>query len=277
LTLHRYEPGGWQALNVDHLVEAFENGPAYINPYDPDAIFVLTDAGVLSSLDGGRTAFQPEDQLNVLITHNGRYPITAWSVTYNGTFNCGNGRAFPRGIMSSMAFSRNHPDDIVAASAYGGVFYNTGDPKARQWKDLTGLLPTPSPPIGGVAIDDDDIYVGTEGRGLLQIVGYRETLDTIDLADILQEIYEAVLVGVVNDAGGIEMLNGILKPVPPMGPFWAAFERRTVDAIVALIAQRIVNLLSDRERARELFEILTPVASPALGAVRNGSNRSISR
>ena len=81
----------------------------------------------------------------------------------------------PLGTLVNMAFNRNDPNQMVAASPFTGVFYGTwpsvpvGQCAEPNWRDLSNSLPTPIPYASSLAMDDVSIYVGTEGRGLLRI------------------------------------------------------------------------------------------------------------
>ena len=73
------------------------------------------------------------------------------------------------GTLSDMAFYRDNPNRVVAASPFTGVFYTNGD---GSWRDLSPYLPQPHTPVSSVGIDCEAIYAGMEGRSLVRIVGY---------------------------------------------------------------------------------------------------------
>jgi len=157
---------GWSLLSVTGLLPGGWHGPAFVNPYNPNRVFVLTSSGIKVSTDGGAN-FQNDTALTALLTASGKFPLT-------GTFNGGNGNyvvagnhGVPMGTLSHMAFDRSQPSRMVAASPFTGVFYDNG---SGTWTDLTGLLPKPLAPVSAVGISGPSIYAATQGRGLLRIL-----------------------------------------------------------------------------------------------------------
>jgi hypothetical protein len=159
---------GWTPLSVTGLLEdpTRTHGPAFVNPYDPNVLYVLTASGIQFSTDGGMN-FQPDTVLWALLTASNKFPPT-------GSFTGGTGFALARGLgcpgramgtLSDMAFDPDNPTVMVAASPFTGVFYNNGG----GWTDVTPYLPRPLASVSSVAISGPSIYVGTEGRGLLRI------------------------------------------------------------------------------------------------------------
>ena len=71
--------------------------------------------------------------------------------------------------ISGVAFNRFDPAQVVAASPFTGIFLKNG---SGDWKDLSGALPKPYTPVSSVNINNQGIYVTTEGRGILKIVNY---------------------------------------------------------------------------------------------------------
>jgi hypothetical protein len=143
-------------------------GPVFVNPYNPDHIFVLTSSGVRVSTNGG-ASFQPDTELTNLITNNGEFPLI-------GAFPGGAGsavriasRAVAFGTLADMAFCRNNLNLVVAGSPFTGVFFRS---ETGKWRDLTGQLPKPFSPVSSVQIDCDSIYVATEGGGVTRITGF---------------------------------------------------------------------------------------------------------
>ncbi len=172
LTLYKRAGTGWQALNVSGLLDGGTYGPAFINPFHPLHLYVLTRTGTKVSFNGGNS-FQDETALTRLVTDSGKYPLV-------GNFNSdpkfiavGNrSHATSMGTLSHMAFQRNNPDKVVAASPFTGAFYTNGD---GHWRTLTPFLPSPLSPVASVGIDNEAVYVALEGRSVVRILGYRST------------------------------------------------------------------------------------------------------
>jgi hypothetical protein len=159
----------WQPLNVSGLLDGAFHGPAYVNPYDPSRLLVLTDTGTKMSSDGG-FSFQDAPVINSLITGSGRFPLT-------GSFAGGNNAHVVIGGKTSLAtlvdvaFSREHPEEMLIASPFTGVFYSSGD---GHWRDLSAYLPQPRTPVSAVGMDCEAAYVAMEGRSVVRIRGYRD-------------------------------------------------------------------------------------------------------
>jgi hypothetical protein len=164
--------GNWQPLPITGLFDCYPFWLAFVNPYDPGQLFALTAAGVVESQDGGAT-FHDEVTLTALITGSGRFPLT-------GSYYDGSSKFIPVGLtgrtrsslatLSHMAFDRDHPGDVIAASPFTGAFLRAGDGK---WRTLTPFLPRPLTSVSGVAISDGVAYVSLEGRGLIAITNCR--------------------------------------------------------------------------------------------------------
>jgi hypothetical protein len=160
---------GWQLL-LSNLQDGGSFGPAFVNPYNPNMLYVLAANGVKVSFDGGAN-FQDEVTLTALLTGSGTFPFTGNFSGGNGQFVSIGSRANAMGTLSDMAFYRDNPNRVVAASPFTGVFYTSGD---GCWRDLSPYLPRPHTPVSSVGIDCEAIYAGMEGRSLVRIVGYRE-------------------------------------------------------------------------------------------------------
>ncbi|HLK57681.1 MAG TPA: hypothetical protein VKU00_14035 [Chthonomonadaceae bacterium] len=144
------------------------NGPAFVDPYNPDRLWVLTPSGVKLSLDGG-DSFDDEPTLTALLTDSGKYPLTAGELTGNGQDVILATRAIAFGTLAHMAFNRDHPGAVVAASPFTGVFYASD---GHTWRSLTPYLPRPLSAVSAVGLDHAAIYVATEGRSMLHIRNY---------------------------------------------------------------------------------------------------------
>jgi hypothetical protein len=139
-------------------------GPVWVDPINPNRLVVLTTQGVALSPDGG-TTWTLDAALTALVTGSGRYPMTNYfpSANDNGVVMASRGLAFM--YVSDVAFGWND-DQIAVASPFTGVFYR---PASNQlWKNATGALPTPLPSVASIAFWNTELYVGTEGRSLLE-------------------------------------------------------------------------------------------------------------
>lgn len=157
-------PSTWQPLSVQNVLERSQYGPAFVNPYDPNHLFLLTADGIKVSVDGGQS-FRTDDVLTALVTDSGKFPLQAGFTGGNGTDILQASNGSPMGTLSHMAFDSNTPHAVVAASPYTGVFYSKGD---GVWRSLW----SPHTSVSSVGIDAGSIYVATEGRGVVRIVGY---------------------------------------------------------------------------------------------------------
>jgi hypothetical protein len=151
------QPGGWF-------------GPAFVNPYNPNQLYIQTPAGVKFSTNGG-ASFQSDTILTALLTGSGKYPF--------GSFSGGSETDLPQGsvdntnglaTLEAMSFNRDNPSEVVAASPFSGVFYNNGD---GNWRDLTPALPRPLTSVSAVGITDGAVYATEEGHGIFAIANFR--------------------------------------------------------------------------------------------------------
>ncbi|MEO8417021.1 MAG: hypothetical protein ABI472_25380 [Ginsengibacter sp.] len=170
VTINNYSPG------------ADQHAPFFVNPYNASELYVSCADGVYhGSLQLGvgnshgifiyQYFFKKDEQLTILVTGNGKYPV-------NTDFPGGNGNNVVRSNQSNLnamfplsciSFNRYHPQQVVASSPYTGVFYKNGD---NEWKDFSDILPKPFTPVSSVNINNQGIYVTTEGRGIFKIVNY---------------------------------------------------------------------------------------------------------
>ena len=67
----------------------------------------------------------------------------------------------PMGALTSMAFRRDKPDIVVAASPYTGIFCKCGSTDRTR---LNSFFPNLIAPISSVAGDADSIYFATEAE-----------------------------------------------------------------------------------------------------------------
>jgi hypothetical protein len=175
IRLFRRSPGeGWSLLPLTNILPGGVNGPAFVNPYNPNNLYVLTSAGVQVSTDGGQQ-FTVENELTDLVTRGGVYAMRNTFTGFNGNNAVADYAISRMGNISSIAFSREDPAQLVVATPYSGLFYRNSH---LEWIDLTSLLPKPATPISGVAFSSRAIYVATEGRGLLAIMNYSDAKKT---------------------------------------------------------------------------------------------------
>lgn len=174
--IYRAKPGGpWLVVNTGRLLASWggENGPLYLNPYDPTKFYLVTAEGVKRSRGeiGGVLQIEPELALTQLARGSGMYPIT-------GDFSGGPGVSLPRmltarsrsfGTLSQVSFDPRGGPGVLAASAFAGAFYAAD---GRNWRSLTPALPHPLPHVSDVSIDLEGVTVSTEGRGLLRVTNH---------------------------------------------------------------------------------------------------------
>jgi len=144
-------------------------GPAFVNPYDPRYLFVLTAGGVRVSRDGG-ASFADDTALTALITGSGKFPLGDGYLGGNGTGVVHWSQARRMGTLSQVAFFRDNPAKVVAAAPYTGTFYR--DDACGSWQSLTPFLPHPVPAIPSVGIDHQAAYVALEGRSVWRVDSY---------------------------------------------------------------------------------------------------------
>jgi hypothetical protein len=169
----------WTKLNmpngitiVPYNAGAVQHGPVFVNPYNPNVVYVSCTDGIYHSLIDRKTLlFTKDQQLTDLVSHNGNYPL-------DKTFPGGNGlnvvhsnqsnlnSMYP---LSGVAFNRYQPEQVVASSPFTGVFFKDG---GDNWKDLSDTLPRPFTPVSSVNINKQGIYVTAEGRGMFKIYQY---------------------------------------------------------------------------------------------------------
>ena len=149
-------------------------GPVFANPWNPQQLYVLTKGGVMYSSTGG-FGFAIDQALTNLVNGAGKFPMTgdfSGSTTGSGTtIDFGNSYVSAHmGTLSAVAFNRENINERVAASPFTGLFYSRGD---GEWTDLSKAMPRPATSISDVGLVGDELYVTTEGRGLLNIRQFR--------------------------------------------------------------------------------------------------------
>jgi hypothetical protein len=150
-TLSRLDGTNWTTvatgLTASLAVGPVSFGPAFVNPYDSNTLYVITPQSIKASVDGGKS-FNAEAQLTALVA---------------GSQN------LPTPTLAQIGFNYDNPAEMVAGAA-SGVFYRNG---SGQWVDLTWLLPRPLSLITGVGIDCEAIYVSFDSRSIARITSYR--------------------------------------------------------------------------------------------------------
>lgn len=148
LSLSKWSGSTWSKLAVSNLLSSLTFGPAFVNPYDQEVLYVITTAGIQKSSNGG-ASFAIDSQLTALVAGS------------NGA---------PMSVIAHMTFGYDDPAEVAAVTSVGGLFYCAGD---GGWKDLTGFTPRPRAPFVAVGMDCEAIYVTTDGRGIFRVVDYQ--------------------------------------------------------------------------------------------------------
>jgi len=144
--LLRRDGNNWLTI-AKNLTSTQQFGPAFVNPYDQNVLYALTENTVLLSTNGG-TTFNPEPTLSALVSGSSNLPMST---------------------VAQIAFNRGNPTEIVVG-AQSGLFYSAGNGK---WTDRTALVPLPRSMITSVAIDCEAIYASLDARGVICITEYR--------------------------------------------------------------------------------------------------------
>lgn len=162
----------WSDLNFNPRPMAY--GPVYVNPYNANQVYVLTDHGVMFTPGTEKvtefTEFQQDEVLTSLLTASGTYELGR---SYGGGNNIGtytDHRARASYSIAQMVFNRAAPNEILVGSPVNGLFVSS---EKRKWLNLSNYLPKPLTQISGVAIDRERVYVVFEGRGIWRITNYQ--------------------------------------------------------------------------------------------------------
>jgi hypothetical protein len=159
------------------------HGPAFVNPYDSDVVFVIgadrghPEGAVFVSRNSG-DSFVVDEALTSLLSNTGRYRLGIFTATPQAEEV---GSRFHGGTMfnpSQIAFSPAGPSFVVACSPVTGVFFanmaqgcgsTSTSQTAPAWRSLGQFLPNPFGYISDARFDGGRLYVATEGRGLLVV------------------------------------------------------------------------------------------------------------
>jgi hypothetical protein len=125
----------------------------FVDPYDPELIYLLDSSEIKVSLDGGQS-WRPDPFLQQALTSGGKLLISSPSV------------------LTDMLFVR---DERFTRFAFGdaGVFCTTN---GLQWFTLLNSIALPGQPQSGFFDpvsnpSDRALYVSVEGRGVLRLGG----------------------------------------------------------------------------------------------------------
>jgi hypothetical protein len=146
LDFSRFFGNFWTTI-ANNVVGSHAFGPAFVNPYDSNVLYIITPGGIQVSVNGGNN-FSPEPQL---------------------TAPASGSQGFAMDTLAQIAFNYDNPAEIVAGAA-SGVFYRNA---TGRWADLTSLLPKPLSLITGVGIDCEALYVSFDSRSIVRITSYR--------------------------------------------------------------------------------------------------------
>jgi len=158
-TLWKWTPG---AANWQQIVPSPSSTPSgktaahayrfYVDPYNPNTIYLLDDSAMKRSDDGGAT-WQVDVNLDNAVTENHRY-------AYMADFS----------VIKDMVFARGEKATrFVVGNA--GVFYTLD---GVNWRRLLSTSAFPSHPVAAYFDNVSDscdraLYVGMAGRGVLRI------------------------------------------------------------------------------------------------------------
>ncbi len=176
--LYRSVRNFWKKLDLNaggrpfELLAGNQFGPVFVNPFDPKVVYVLAKDGVKVSQDGG-DSFSQDSDLTRLITEEGKYPLIAGELTGKSTGVVLASRSNSSATLAQVVFDREHPDTVAACSPFTGVMMRSGQ---SGWTSLRKYLPRPLPPIVSIAIANESVYCGSEGRGVFRIKSYRQAL-----------------------------------------------------------------------------------------------------
>jgi hypothetical protein len=193
----------WECL-VRDLVEFDEgndgvpqNGPAFVNPYDPNVIIVTGSqtagaAPVLRiSIDRGEH-FCELPALTALVTGSGRYPVVG-TFKPNVAFDRLGSRyhGYPLTVPSDVGFDRHVLSQVAVASPYTGIYVgrlsplnqprvsgSCADPGWREpdWLDLEPYEPRARAYITGAALIGGGVVASTAGLSAYAIPNARNAL-----------------------------------------------------------------------------------------------------
>jgi len=145
--------------NIDRWEQIVPGGGAtrayrfFVNPYDPNEIYIVDHNAVRHSTDGGRT-WPVDTLLDRALTAGGEFEYPCWAD------NC---------ILNDLVFDRQSPQTRFAVGL-AGVFYS-GD--GTHWFRLLDTRALPSRPVGAyfnpiTDPNDRSLYIAFLGRGIMR-------------------------------------------------------------------------------------------------------------
>jgi hypothetical protein len=158
LTLWKWTPGtaSWQQIvpspSSTPYRAASQADRFYVDPYNPNTIYLM-DSSVMKRSDDGGATWQTDTSLDNAITENHRY---AYFADYS--------------VIKDMIFVRGE-DKTRFAVGNAGVFYTLD---GANWRRLLSTSAFPSHPVAAYFDNISDpcdraLYVGMAGRGILRI------------------------------------------------------------------------------------------------------------
>lgn len=152
LTLWKWTPGTANWEQIVPSTTATKARRFYVDPYNPNTIYLLDNLAVKRSDDGGAT-WAVDASLDNAVTENHRY-------SYTGDFS----------VLKDIIFTRGE-DGTRFAVGNAGVFYTLD---GRNWRRLLSTSALPSHPVAAYFDNISDpcdraLYVALAGRGLLRI------------------------------------------------------------------------------------------------------------
>jgi hypothetical protein len=143
-------------------------GPVFPNPYDANAITLMTATDVLTTTDGA--SFARDNVLSQLVTGSGQYALRTdfgADPSYDGKLQFIRAtRSLSLGTISQIAYDQANPRKRAVAASSVGVFYDNG---SGVWRDITPLLPHPLSPVTAVRVAGDAVYVAFAGRSVVRV------------------------------------------------------------------------------------------------------------
>ena len=168
-TLWKWKSGRrvWSPIYPNNDSTALKLLRFYVNPYNPNMIYVIDMNGIKRSDDGG-TTWMLDTLLDGLVTEGHQF-------SYNGNVT----------LIHDMTFSREDPS-LRFVIANSGVYMAT---QHNDWRRLLNATALPSNPFAA-SFDpisdpcDRSLYVATNGRGLLKIGNIPEVVKKVNISTI---------------------------------------------------------------------------------------------
>lgn len=269
----------WKCL-ISDLPDSAKNGdlygPAFVNPFNPNMIFVAAGDSVATSsiqisTDGG-SHFCKLPALKSLVTDSDRFNLVDSfnpGASFNPLGSRFHGDSF--NVPEQIVFDRYAPSRMLVASPYTGLFYgvsataSTGslsctDPSWSEpsWFNLSPHLPKPAPYISDIALVNSSAIVATRGRGTF-------ALSNIKAA---QPATYFVTERIISQGNPVATLRRSEKAVVPWG-------RVIVTALAGSSRSRVINQIEVRSDADGHVRLPSPLPAGSyvieLSFVGNGN------